>query len=282
MSQYEILKWDVIKTCDNIKRPIIYFKPDINFIPRNIININIFKSSLYDGNNLTGIVDTNYNIYSCDKNTYNIVLNNTKWINKPQNNGFFVVNENPIHDFTKNIKIYHEIYPKIKHKKQYIKNHSDSIQNLIFPTSTLTTILTTPETTPDEITPDETTINETNEKKQTFEKTQNDSKIKEEKASKQTATIAVKDTENTEDMEDTEDTKDEEEVVRKQPSTIARSEGKEAESYKNNIKYVKENFENGNKNLTNKSLQSGLIILVIILLIGIICMCCCYKKDKKR
>ena len=147
MSQYEILKWDVIKTCDNIKRPIIYFKPDINFIPRNIININLFKSSLYDGNNLTGIVDTNYNIYSCDKNTYNIVLNNTKWINKPQNNGFFVVNENPIHDFTKNIKIYHEIYPKIKHKNLYIKNLSDSIQNLIFRTNTLTSILTTPETT---------------------------------------------------------------------------------------------------------------------------------------
>ena len=92
----------------------------------------------------------------------------------------------------------------------------------------------------------------------------------------------MKDTENTEKTENTENTESTEEVVRKQSSTITRSEGKEAESYKNNIKYVRENFENGNKNLTNKSLQSGLIILVIILLIGIICMCCCYKKKIKK
>ena len=63
MSQYKIIRWDVVTDCNGVLRPMIYFKPDINIVLQlqnnsNYLYLNINNAQSYSGIMQPALVDT--------------------------------------------------------------------------------------------------------------------------------------------------------------------------------------------------------------------------------
>jgi len=63
MSQYKIIRWDVVTDCNGTLRPMIYFKPDIAMVLQlqnnsNYLYLNIHNSQYYSGKMQPALVDT--------------------------------------------------------------------------------------------------------------------------------------------------------------------------------------------------------------------------------
>lgn len=103
--EYEIVRCDVVKDCNDTSRPLLYFKADMDMIlfaqnNNNFIHIDIFDSEFYCGKQIAALVDISSNLPSYRPNffeachLYTVTLTNTPWKGfcNPNALGKFIIN----------------------------------------------------------------------------------------------------------------------------------------------------------------------------------------------
>ena len=108
MTQYQILRWDVVTDCNDVLRPMLYFKPDTNIVlqtqnNKNYLYLNIGECQFYSGTMIPVIIDIasqqpNFRpnfFQAC--HLYTATLIKSAWYGFPMMNlGRFVVYDGPI------------------------------------------------------------------------------------------------------------------------------------------------------------------------------------------
>ena len=97
MSQYEIKRWDVVMTGNNtFKSPIIYIKPDLDFLEfarsNNFAVMAVVEGTglQYDGNQIPSVINTGCTTPNCrpnmsDATGYYVISLDSNWYGYPKN-----------------------------------------------------------------------------------------------------------------------------------------------------------------------------------------------------